>query len=445
MDFLRQLGAWRLDRNTNEEGLTLAGLLMFGKLDRILEVRPYYLLDYQERETGSSSASWIDRVTIDHTWSGNLYDFFRKVYPKLVADLKIPFQLAPASGARRIDETPVHVALREALVNTLIHADFSSSVGILIHKRPDLFGFRNPGGMRVPLDVALYGGNSDCRNRSLQKMFQLIGKAEQSGQGIPKILHGWEQFHKRTPLLRERQQAVHDLTILTLPLESLLPQEAMDALQGMFVLFAPTWTATERIAMVVAYNEGAVTNQRLHECCPNEHPRNLTSVLGGLVNSGCLIQEGSGRWTSYYIKGRRPSEGTIFGNTVESDSSPTASSHIARNDVVMKDANALMRDANALMKNASADYPEGILELAKRIRLTQRALPATIDQAIIALCSIRAHTREELAELLGRTPGNLSTRYLSRLIRSRQIRYTIPNTPRHPQQAYATEKEEPGN
>lgn len=37
MDFLRQLGAYRLDRRTREEGFTVAGILMFGRGDAITD------------------------------------------------------------------------------------------------------------------------------------------------------------------------------------------------------------------------------------------------------------------------------------------------------------------------------------------------------------------------------------------------------------------------
>lgn len=43
-----------------------------------------------------------------------------KVTPKLTEDLKKPFKL---EGIQRIDETPVHKAVREAFVNQIIHAD----------------------------------------------------------------------------------------------------------------------------------------------------------------------------------------------------------------------------------------------------------------------------------------------------------------------------------
>ena len=136
------------------------------------------MVDYQERPEAKTEKRWIDRLVPDGSWSGNLYDFFRRVYQKLTADLKVPFQL---QDGQRIEDTPVHEAVREALVNTLIHADFSGRVSVLVVKRPDMFGFRNPGLMRVPPELAVMGGNSDCRNRRLQTMFQLVGYGDHAG------------------------------------------------------------------------------------------------------------------------------------------------------------------------------------------------------------------------------------------------------------------------
>ncbi|MEK6293733.1 MAG: RNA-binding domain-containing protein [Paraburkholderia tropica] len=90
-EFLRSLQAWKKDRETGAEGLTVAGLLMFGKLNSILDAVPNYIVDYQERPEARTEARWVDRITTDGTWSGNLFDFYRKVLAKLTADLKIPF------------------------------------------------------------------------------------------------------------------------------------------------------------------------------------------------------------------------------------------------------------------------------------------------------------------------------------------------------------------
>jgi predicted HTH transcriptional regulator len=115
IDFLRLIGGWREHRTSGESGLTAAGLLMFGHWAAISEAFPLYFLDYQERLADQESQTrWLDRVVPDGSWSGNLYDFFRRVIRKLTADLKVPFVL---KGDARIDDTPVHQALREALVN----------------------------------------------------------------------------------------------------------------------------------------------------------------------------------------------------------------------------------------------------------------------------------------------------------------------------------------
>ena len=183
--FLRSLRGWRRDRITGEEGLTLAGLLMFGRWSAIQEAVPHYFLDYQERPEAKTELRWVDRLVPDGTWTGNLFEFYRRVYRKLVADLKVPFALR---GGQRQDDTPVHVALREALVNTLVHADYTGRVSVLVVKRPDMFGFRNPGLLRLPLEQVIRGGESDCRNRILHQMFLLIGLGERGGSGIPKIV-----------------------------------------------------------------------------------------------------------------------------------------------------------------------------------------------------------------------------------------------------------------
>ncbi|MCE1180858.1 MAG: winged helix-turn-helix transcriptional regulator [Rhodocyclales bacterium] len=189
--FLHMLGAWREDRASGEAGLTAAGLLMFGRWPAIPEAFPLYFVDYQEHSDIPNSATrWLDRVVPDGSWSGNLYDFFRRVIGKLTADLKVPFVL---KDGVRIDDTPAHQALREALVNCLIHADYSGRASVLVLRSPSGFSFRNPGAMRLSVAQALHGGTSDCRNRTLHQMFLLINLGERAGSGVPKIHSGWAQ------------------------------------------------------------------------------------------------------------------------------------------------------------------------------------------------------------------------------------------------------------
>lgn len=54
----------------------------------------------------------------------------------------MPFQL---DKGERQDETSVHIALREALANVLVHADYSERASVLVVKRPDSLAFVIPG------------------------------------------------------------------------------------------------------------------------------------------------------------------------------------------------------------------------------------------------------------------------------------------------------------
>lgn len=190
--FLQMLGGWRQDRVMGENGLTVAGLLMFGSWPSMAEALPMYFVDYQERPANyTTSVQWLDRVVPDGTWSGNVFDFYRRVVNKLTADVKVPFVL---KGDMRQDDTPTHKALREALVNTLVHADYTGRISVLVVKEPAGFVLRNPGALRVPAELALQGGVSDCRNRTMQQMFLMIGLGERAGSGMSRIVHGWKDL-----------------------------------------------------------------------------------------------------------------------------------------------------------------------------------------------------------------------------------------------------------
>jgi ATP-dependent DNA helicase RecG len=306
-ELLRRLGGWGVDRERNEEGLTLAGLLMFGQMHTIRDAVPDYLLDYQERLSSDPKVRWTDRVTLDGTWSGNVFEFYRQVYRRLAADLKVPFRLE--DGSHRVDETSVHEALREALVNALIHADFSLSTGILVLKHPDHFEFRNPGGLRIPRSRAIQGGHSDCRNRSLQKMFQMIGAGEQAGSGVPRILAAWREQHWRAPLLEEHAQPEH--TTLRLSMVSLLPPDVLQVMETRFGNDYRSLPEVERLALATAFAEDRVTNERLREIS-GLHPSDLTTLLRGLVERGFLGRRGSGRASYYEIVERDTAAPTFF-------------------------------------------------------------------------------------------------------------------------------------
>ena len=198
VEFLYKLGA--VGRSSNGRmHPTAAGLLMFGYEYEIVKEFPAYFLDYQEHM--DPSTRWTDRiVSTSGDWSGNIYDFYFRVYNKITQDIKIPFKM---EGGDRIDDTPVHKALREALANCLINADYYGRQGIVIVKKKDVITLSNPGGFRIDVETAKSGGVSDPRNSTLIKMFNLIDIGERSGSGIPNIFSVWKKQGWPAPVITE--------------------------------------------------------------------------------------------------------------------------------------------------------------------------------------------------------------------------------------------------
>ena len=215
-DFLHRIGAMARDADGKLRP-TAAGLLMFGHEYEIVREFPHYFLDYQEHDrSATEDERWTDRiVSSSGDWSGNICDFYFRVYNRIAQDIKVPFKL---EGTDRIDDTPLHKALREALANALIHADYYDRRGLVIQKWPDKIRIANPGAFRINVQEALVGGVSDPRNESLIKMFNLINVGERAGSGLPSIRSVWQKQGWQVPEIVEAFNP--DRTTLTLPLSA---------------------------------------------------------------------------------------------------------------------------------------------------------------------------------------------------------------------------------
>jgi len=196
---------------------TAAGLLMFGQEYLITTEFPEYFLDYREKL--DPNIRWTDRVQSQSgDWSGNIFDFFAQVYPKITADFKKPFM---TEGPYRVEETPKHLAVREAIANCLVNTDYFQSWSVVIERYPDRITLANPGLVRLGKEQMLKGGISEPRNKNLFKMFNLIGVGEHAGSGVPDIFEVWKREKLEAPTVEEQFGADKpDRTIINLPLLS---------------------------------------------------------------------------------------------------------------------------------------------------------------------------------------------------------------------------------
>ena len=291
-EYLERIGAAKHAKFDGKLHPTAAGLLMFGEEYKILYEYPEYFLDY--REMLDPSIRWTDRLqSSSGDWTGNLFDFFFRVNSKLAKDLKIPFKL---EGITRIDDTPVHKALREALANCLVNTDFFEPRGVVIRKEQDKIILENPGYIRTGKDQMLKGGISDPRNKALMKMFNMIGIGERAGSGVPDIYAVWESQGWMTPEIEEQYNP--DRTVLTLSFE--VRNEANEVRNGVRNEVTNAWLASfteakrKKALLIISeiMTDKHITIQRIADNT-GITKSTVDRYIADLKDIGVIVREGS--------------------------------------------------------------------------------------------------------------------------------------------------------
>lgn len=93
------------------------------------------------------------------------------------------------NGLLRIDSKDyADAVLSEALLNAIIHRDYSNPAGIIISVYNERIEFISYGGLAggVTLEDVLYG-LSVCRNRNLANIFYRLNPIEAYGTGLSRI------------------------------------------------------------------------------------------------------------------------------------------------------------------------------------------------------------------------------------------------------------------
>lgn len=210
--FLRKIGAIGIG-DDGKYHPTAAGILMFGYEYEITREFPNYFLDYHENRS-LGATRWTDRiVSTSGDWSGNVFDFVMEALRRMQQGLKIPFVL---KGNIRVDDTPIHKLLREAITNSVVHADFYGRQGLVIQKSDEGYRLSNPGTVRISISDAIEGGISDPRNGIMLKIFSLIEFGERAGSGLSGVCKRWEKVYHTPVLFEETHKNGVDRTVLTL-------------------------------------------------------------------------------------------------------------------------------------------------------------------------------------------------------------------------------------
>lgn len=438
-EFLEKLGAYRKDRITKKEGLTLAGVLMFGKESSITdqECAPNYFPDFREILSQDADVRWTDRVIPDGTWECNLFQFYLKVWPRLSSSIPKPFQLK--DGIRQ-DETAAHTALREAFVNALIHADYSATGSIIIEQRAERFSFSNPGTLLVSINQYYHGGISECRNPSLQKMFFMIGTAEKAGSGVSKIMSGWDQANWGRPYLRVDTQP--DRLTLELPMTSIIPDETIKQLKYYFGEDVVLLGKEELTILSTCQIEGETSNYRL-QFLIEQHRSEITRILQDLCKQGYLTSDNKGRWTTYHLNTefRSSTENTleetiIKGNTSDVPKGNTSDVAKGNTSKVKLNTFSVDNERNKKDKGNTSIENKGNTSIENKGNTKQRFSRETLQGKILKFCETEFYSAVEISQHVGKDVNYLKKTIIPEMIDKNLIVRLFPSIINHPQQKY---------
>lgn len=119
---------------------------------------------------------------------------YLNIYNRIFGEIK---------GFERIDirDYPEY-ALREAVLNAIIHRDYNYSGSILISLYDNHFEITSLGGLIKGLKIDdLYFGVSQTRNRNLANIFFRLNYVESFGTGIKRIIQSYENFSEKPIIL----------------------------------------------------------------------------------------------------------------------------------------------------------------------------------------------------------------------------------------------------
>jgi len=358
---------------------TVSGLLLFGSPQALRREMPLCArIDYI-RVQGTQWVADPDRRFDSLDIRAPMLTAMRRCLAAILDDLPKRFSLK--EGALQRSETPLvpERALREALVNAVMHRNYRVHSPVQVIRFSDRIEIRNAGYSLKPTEELGTPG-SVLRNPTLAAVLHDTRFAESKGSGIRTIREILEELHSPPPTFHSDRSA--DLFVATFVLE----EEADEAL-------------------------GA----------PRADPE-----MGALVKIG-----GKSQHQAYPQNGQleqiRGKLNEIGGKSYP-QAYPKSGSSVEIRD---ESARALEKEA---FKRFLAQFPEDLATELERIDSYTRR--EQFRDLIEKLCEFRTWTVPELALILHRKPRTIRETYLSPLLDEGRLEMTFPESPNSPKQTY---------
>lgn len=268
-----------LDLITPEGKLKAATVLLFGKKPQRYFIHSYFKI-------GKFGAS-DDDLKFQDTVEGNIFEMVDKV----IQLLKDRYLISPITyeGIQRIEKLEYpEAALREAVLNAIVHKDYNDTT-IQLSVYDDKLMLWNPGKLPVdiPLEKLTLKHPSRPRNKHIAETFFRAGYIESWGRGIEKILSAFQDVGLPEPVFEESWGGV-----MVTFLKDIYTEEYLQNLN-----------LSERQTKALLYikKQGELTNANYQVINEISKPV-ATRDLADLVNRGLIVKVGStGKGTKYIL------------------------------------------------------------------------------------------------------------------------------------------------
>ncbi len=232
---------------------SVAELLMFGKKEAVLSVFPNFSAVF----SGAFSEY-------------NLCRFYFRAYALL-------------------SKHEMASALCEALLNTVVNADYYAAEPLRIELSPEKAVFSNAGGFRIHPERAEEGGVSDAGNPTIASFFRLLRRGTGLGSGLPHIYRAFAE--RGLPPPRIAEQFSPDRILLTLDFVAEGQKEGSGA--------HPSLYRGVVISYLTEHPRATLSCLAAHIGLDKSRTR---SLLSGLVSEGLVEMSGTEACRTYRLK-----------------------------------------------------------------------------------------------------------------------------------------------
>ena len=407
---------------------TAAGLLLFGKTAALRRSFPMTRVDYI-RVPGREWVPHPERRFDTLELRAPLFSLLRRTQAAILDDLPRSFGLEEGQ-LQRNDQPAIPLrALREALVNALMHRSYRVQAPVQVIRYANRLEIRNPGfSLKSPDHLGEPG--SLPRNPAIAAVLHETRFAETKGSGIRTIREAMEKAGLGPPLF-ESDRGRDQFSALFF-FHHFLGEGDIRWLAR----FKPLHLSDEEArALVMAREAGAMDNAS-YRALNKVDTLSASNALRRLRDAGLFRQQGRGSATWYQPTEKLTcADGAPGADPAHAPALQGGPQPLSSNPALLSSKLEALSSNLDPARTALLDELPG--HLAARIgALGKRHPPQQVRDLVVELCQRRSWRVDELALLLQRNPESVRQNYLRPLLAQKRIAMAFPDAPHSPQQAY---------